>query len=141
MSVPAPVGAATVVSSHRTVELLGGQRTQDVYEIGATTAENNVYFQFRVPVALADPGSIEMTMNAIAVQLDTLFTIPQVVGVSYVQDVNAANQLEDLVEIYVTSTDGRADDFLRWPLESVDLRVVAQPIADLVAKLDAIMAA
>lgn len=146
MSLPVPEGSAVILSSHRTVELLTAQRTRDVYEILAVSAYSNVYFEFRVPVYLVDPtgggpeaASIIRTANAIAVEIDSVWSLPNVVGVTYVQDVSPTNQLVDLVEIYVQSDNGQATDFLRWPLESVDLRVLGGPIAALVDKLNALV--
>lgn len=146
MSIPLPEGAAIIIDAHRTVELLTAQRTRDVYEILAVTAENNVAFHVRVPVALVDPIgggpdalSIRQTAIGIAVSIDSLFSLTNVIGVTYVQDVSPTNQLVDLVEIYVQSDNGLATDYLRWPLEAVDLRVVEQPILDLAAKLNALV--
>lgn len=147
MSVPAPSGAAIILGSHRTVELLTAQQTRDVYEILAQSAEHFVTFQFRVPVGLQDPKaagpnaqSIIVSADAIAVQLDNLFTFPNVIDVQYVQDVSPSNQLLDLVEIYAQSDDGSVTDFLRWPLEQVDTRVVGGPIQALVDKLNQLAA-
>lgn len=141
-----PAGSAIILSSHRTVELLTAQQTRDVYEILAQSAEHGVNFQFRVPVGLQTPraagpnaASILQTADAIAVQLDDLFTFPNVVDVQYVQDVSPSNQLLDLVEIFVQSDNGQATDFLRWPLETVDLRVLGAPLQALVDRLNTLV--
>lgn len=146
MSFVPPAGSAVILSSHRTVELMTAQQTRDVYEVLAVAVYSNVYFQFRVPVALVDPvgggpdaASIRATADAIAVELDSVYSQPNVVGVTYVQDVSATNQLEDLVEIYVQSDNGQATDYLRWPLEAVDLRVLGGPISALVDRLNALV--
>lgn len=121
----------------RTVELLGGAKTQDVYEVSTSTTPGNVYFQFRVPVYLADPGSLRATAEAMSVSIESVLSLTGVVGMEYVQDVNQANLLVDYMLIYVTSSSGESSDYLRWPLASIDLRVVATPVAALIAKLDA----
>ena len=140
MSTPGGVQGITDVHVTRGVELVGGSKIRDVYDAEATTTPSGVYFQFRVPVALADPGSIQATAEAISVSLESLFTVPGVVGIEYVQDVSPANLLVDYVLIYVQSTSGLSTDYVRWPLESVDLRVLAGPLAAAIAKLDTIEA-
>src|SRR5438477_3329779 len=114
-----------VVSGRDTIEALGGIQTRPVYQVGATTKPSGVYWARRFPVAefsqignptRIDPLVIDAELNTDAVFIEETLLLPNVAGIVYIQDQNAAGFLVDLLEITVGDATGAVLETLRWPV-------------------------
>jgi len=134
----------TKVSSHQTEELVGGTTLQDVLEVGFFTIPSNVYAQARIPVSGFAPSFlpdfIATQLGILATEIESIATDPQVAAVVFVQDVSAAGQLIDVLEITVTSTSGLSSGIVRVQLTSFAASIATPLIVAEQAALDAIEA-
>jgi hypothetical protein len=126
-----------IVSRRQTEELLGGTTLQDVIEVGFVTKPSGIYVQTRMALPLISPQQIAQTVFPIAANIESLLHDPNVAAIVYIQDVNAAGQLIDVLEITYQSDDGRATGTYRVLVDMADLRYLSPILAPLVEQLNA----
>jgi hypothetical protein len=115
---------ATIVSIHKTEQLIGGSTLQTVYEVGAESKPHGIYFEFRETAAELIGGQPEVVItsgiiglivaqaNTLGYEIEQFLATPGVVTMQYVQDVNAAGQLIDLMDVYVQVPGADATSFV-----------------------------
>jgi hypothetical protein len=125
-----PTGSATIIFLHETEQLLGGSQLQRVVEIGAVEDSSETYFETRLP---AVPGfnrqEAQIVSNMYAGAIAGVLVQPFVDSLAYLQDVNRAGALLDLMDIFWTSGDGSAEGVLRVRLA----QLLTTPIGPLIA--------
>lgn len=138
-----------VVSARDTIEALGGIQTRPVYQVGATTKPNGVYWVRRFPVAefsqigeptRIDPLVIDAELNTDAVFIEETLQLPNVIAIVYIQDQNAAGFLIDILEITVGDASGTVLETLRWPVANLSIGLITDAVSRVSADADAIKA-
>lgn len=128
------------LAGEHTVELLGATDVQDVYQVTARAIPSGVVYHVRFPPVIQDPTTVSVVLTEWATQYNALAAVPGVVGVSTLQDVDAAGQLNDITQITVSSATGRFTAVIEDPnFGAVDSRVMDE-INTTIANLNAIEA-
>jgi len=128
----------TIVYQRQTEELVGGSRVRDVMEIGFETIPSDIYAQFRLALGSYNTTFVEPVASHIAEEIEQVAAFNNVAGMFYIQDINAAGLLIDVMEIIVTSTSGNSSGVLHLRIPQLSPFVSAPLVNALVAKLDAI---
>src|SRR5438309_11780597 len=102
----------TIVTQYPDVDTNGGQFARDVITVGVLTAAHGIYFEFRVPKKEFTTSVAQGGANALTITYESFFDYPGVEAVVPGQRLNAANQLEDVVTLYIVSTSGESSDFI-----------------------------
>lgn len=123
-------GDFEVLAGESTVELIGATDVQDVYQVTARALPSGVVYHVRFPPAINDPESIRVILGEWATQYNALVALPGVVGVSTLQDVDAAGQISDVTDVTVRSNSGR----LSSTVEIKAFSVVDGNLTDLLAE-------
>lgn len=131
----------TIVTQYPDVETDGGQFARDVMVVGTRTAAHGVYFENRYPKKGFTLDEATNNSHGYTIVFELLFTIPGVDAVVWGQALNAANQLEDQVTVYYTSTSGESSDFVVVPFHLLTQDYVATRVTAGRAALDAAEAA
>lgn len=97
-----------IVSQTATVEYIGGTKTQNVVVIGLVTNAHQVYAEARVPQSIYSAGVAKAAAQAPASIIEAVFSLANVVGVQWGQDVNPSGLLVDTVLITVRSDSGNS---------------------------------
>lgn len=124
-----------IITQYPDVETDGGQVARDVMVVGTLTADHGVYFERRYPRAQFSQQVAQQDANGFTIIFELLFQIPGVEAVTWGQRLNAANQLEDIVTVYYTSSSGESDNFVVVPFR----QFTQQHIADLVEQGRAVL--
>lgn len=103
------------LGSYPDVEFLGGTLTRPVTVFRLRTIPNSVYAEMRVPTSLVKDIDLGKARTDFAASFEKLFGNPGVAGVAWGQEQNAADQLENVVYIYVSSTSGDSSATLSFP--------------------------
>lgn len=127
----------TIVTQYPDVETDGGQFARDVMVVGTVTAAHGIYFENRYPRKTFKEKDAQANAKGFTIVLELLFEIPEVAAVVWGQALNAANQLEDQVTVYYTSTSGESSNFVVVPFSKLTQSHVADAVAAGVAVLDA----
>jgi len=113
-------GNYTRVSARQTEELVGGTLLEDRMEVGFFTLPSNVFAQARVDLTAVPTANVSSYIDSVLSQLSAVIEavaqFTEVAALVYVQDVNAAGQLLDVMEITVWSTSGQSTGIVRVPL-------------------------
>lgn len=131
-------GSYKVLSANATVELVGGDQTQDVQQLTLQAIPSGAVFPVRVPLAGFTPEAVTAKAEPLAAALNALAADPGVSAVSVVQDVNAAGQLEDRVTVTVTTGDGQLSTAVDAPLGDALRGTLDAKIAAALANLEAV---
>lgn len=138
--------AYTVVTSSVSEELRGGTRLAPVRTIGfnvhatdSTGVPVDVYCEARLDLSLIDVTQIEPIIANLAQSVQIIAHRADVAGLIYLQDVNKAGQLVDLMEITVQDPTGQATDTFTWPLMQMNEFLVGPVIQRHVDELTAIL--
>lgn len=127
----------TIVTQYPDVETSGGQLARDVMVVGTITAGHGVYFERRYPRAAFKESYAQADALGFTIVFEDLFTIAGVEAVTWGERLNAANQLEDYVTVYYTSTSGDSSDFVAVPFRQLTQAFVAGKVKAGRAVLDA----
>ena len=132
-------------------ELRGGTRLAPVRVIPFITKPTGIYAETRIDLSIIDTTAIGGILQILAEGLEIVGQRHDVAAVEYQQDVNAAQQLIDVVAITVQSASGNTTETAEFLLGSVfalganvpekNLLTPTDPpvtIADISARLDAI---
>lgn len=131
-------GDYDLISSQPTVEIIGAQDVQDVQEIVARALPSNVVFTLRFLPEAYVPELVASLTSQFAGYFNAAIQIPGVAAVSTYQDVNAADQLEDVMQFVVISTSGKSTFPLVITPLGRNLDLVAEDVAATRKNLDAI---
>lgn len=102
-------GDVVIVFQHQTEQLLGGSALQSVVEVGAETVPSGVFFQFRLPANGYTRAAAAAYAQGFALMIEDTLRSPDVAGIAYRQDLNAAGTLLDELEVFWQFEDGSAD--------------------------------
>lgn len=127
----------TIVTQYPDVEVLGGTRTQDVQVIGVVTGDHGVYWEGRVPRAMATTTNLHGLALANTVMYEALFDIPGVDDVQWTQEPTASGELQDHVLLYVVSASGQSTGVINAPLSLLTTDYINPRVAKLRAALNA----
>jgi hypothetical protein len=141
----------SVLYSYTTEELRGGSQLANVRVIGFQTTPSGVIAETRLDLSLIDATQIQPIVKVLADGIEIVAQNDHVAGVSYLQDVNQAGQLDDFLDITVQSNSGNSTEDMEIRLGDVyalganagvpDYNLPgrkAQSIGDVVQRLDAI---
>lgn len=128
------IGAATIVSQHQSMQLLGGTQLERVVEVGARSIPTGVFFQFRLGALGYTRAVGQAYADGFGLAIEAVVAEPTVAGADYVQDVSPAGHLLDQLEIFWQSLDGSSEGSIIVPLGSLDP-------TDAIAKVHTAMAA
>lgn len=129
-----------ILASARVSEYVSPTVSQDVLEVTARALPSGIVFYVRFPPVIDDPVNIAEITGTWAGWLNELNATPGVVSVSWIQDIDASDQIRDRLSVTIDSTDGRMQ-FTRDDIPLSDS--VAQwqaAVAKTRAQLDAIEA-
>lgn len=95
-----------IQTQRRTPQVLGPNRVVDSVEIGATTTPSGVYFERVINYTLWKSGLdiASGIMGPIADAIEYYLTEASVIGAEYVQDLDAAGLVRNLIELTVEYT-------------------------------------
>ncbi len=100
--------AARIIFQHEGEQLRGGTQIQEVVEVGAESIPSAVFFQFRLGATGYTRAAGQAYADGFGLLIEGLLALPVVAAVSYVQDVDAAGQLLDQLEVFWQTEDGSA---------------------------------
>jgi len=126
------------VFQRQTEELVGGTRIRDVIEVGFTTLPTEIYAQTRIDLSFWTADEVNAMVTNLADYIETVAGYPYIAGLSYIQDINAAGLLIDVMEIIVTSDSGNSSAIRRQPLDKMYPPIVVPFLLALNEKLTAI---
>jgi hypothetical protein len=126
----------TIVTQYPDVETSGGQVARDVMVVGTLTDAHGVYFERRYPRAAFKESIAQADAEGFTIVFEDLFKIAGVEAVTWGQRLNAANQLEDIVTVYYTSSSGDSSNFVVVPFRQFTQDYIAQRVAAGRAVLD-----
>lgn len=126
-----------ILASESATELVGDQ-LKDVLEISARSLPSGVVFKVRFPPVINDPETIATVLSAWGDEYNDIAAQPGVVGVRFLQDFDASDQVQDKLVVTIDSTSG-AMQITRTdiPFEWYPAKMKAA-IAETRAQLDAI---
>jgi phage terminase large subunit-like protein len=110
----------TIKAQDASVEYIGGTKTQNVVVIGAVTNAHQTYYEARVPQQIYTAGVARAAATALAVIIETIYSLANVVGVQWGQRTNASGLLIDTVTVTVAS-DSQNSTGVLGPLDVVSL--------------------
>jgi hypothetical protein len=129
-----------ILASESTTETHAGAELRNVFQITAQAVPSGIVFHRRFPPSINDPENIDTILSIWAGWLNELNATPGVVSVQWVQDINAADEIQDRLVVTIDSTDG----VMRFTREDIPLSdTVAEwqaAVAQTRAQLDAIEA-
>jgi hypothetical protein len=141
----------SIIYSYTTQELRGAAQLANVRVIGFQTRPSGIVAERRLDVALGTLSEIRPVIEVLADGLEGIAQNDHVAGVSYLQDVNAAGQLDDFLDVTVQSNSGQSTEDMLILLDDVFAlsagagvhdynlpRHKGQSLADVVGRLDAI---
>lgn len=99
-------GDVTILFQDEGDQLLGGTQLQRIVEVGCISHPSQTFFQFRLPLRGYTRAAGAAYAGGFSLLIEELVLDPDVTGVAYVQDVNAAGQLLDELEIFFVTPDG-----------------------------------
>jgi hypothetical protein len=127
-----------ITTQYPDIETDGSTTARNVIVTGGTVTEHEVYIEFRWPRGSFKLQNARDQFAGYAVQFDMLYRIPGMDTVTWGQRLNSANQLEDILTIYVISTSGDSADYIVFPFRRWTQPAVASAVK---AKRDALDAA
>ena len=135
-----PAGEYEVLSSETTVELLGVSDVLDVQQVTARALPSNVVFHVRFSGPQFTPTDVAYFLGRFSGYFNALSAIPNVVGVTTFEDIDAAGQLQDMMQVTVRSDSGRMSSSLIEQSVGRSLGIMQEEVAQLVSTLDSIEA-
>lgn len=95
-----------IQTQRRTPQVLGPNRVIDAVEIGATTTPSGVYFERVINYTLWKSGLdiASGIMGPIADNVESLLTQDAVIAAEYIQDLDAAGLVKNLIELTIQYT-------------------------------------
>lgn len=127
----------TILGRTQTTDSPGGDVVRDVVRVTVQTKPSGVVFEFNQPLGPALNTSIAARASTYSDEVESILQSPEVAAVSYVQDINPADNIVDYLRIYVVaSTDqGEADGYFAQPFSNLDAADVAPKIESLYRSL------
>lgn len=123
----------TIIGRTQTTDSPGGDVVRDVVRVTVQTKPSGVVFEFNQPLGAALNSSIAARAHTYSDEIESILTSPEVAAVSYVQDINPADNIVDYLRIYVVAStdDGEADGYFNQPFSNLDAADVAPKIVAL----------
>jgi len=126
-----------IVTQYPDIDTQGGSIARDVMVVGTLTDAHGVYFERRYPRAQFTETIAQADAQGFTIVFELLFDIPGVDAVTWGQRLNSANQLEDIVTVYYTSTSGDSSNFVVVPFRRFTQDYIAAQVKKGRAVLDA----
>lgn len=127
----------TIVAQYPDVDTSGGVVARDVMAVVTRTDAHGVEFVRRYPRAQFSESIAQADALGFTIVFEELFKIPGVDAVVFGERQNAANQLEDYITVYYTSTSGDSSNFVEIPFRRLTQNFVAARVSAGRAILDA----
>lgn len=119
---------------HTSDQIVGGTTIQKMVEIGATTRQSQIYYEFRIP---PDPGNTFedacIVADVIGRNIDESMGGPYVVDMSYFQDTTQAGQLVDMMQVFWAADDDLAQGWIVLALAKIQPTIVNPCVQNAVA--------
>jgi hypothetical protein len=130
----------TIITQYPDVETNGGQVARDIMRVGVETKVHGVYFELTYPRKGFTEAIVKPNAAGFTLQFENLFDIDGVEAVVWGEQLNAANQIEQTVTVFYTSTSGDSDNFVLVPFRQFTQTHVETLVAAGRKQLDAIEA-
>jgi len=131
----------TIVTQYPDVETDGGQVARNVMVVGTLTDAHGVYFERRYARKSFTHDLAVSEAGAFSQMFEDIFKIDDVDAVTWGQRLDAANQLQDFVTVYYTSSSGESSNYVEVPFSRFNNQFIAPLVSKGVAQLDALEAA
>lgn len=127
----------TILGRTSTTDSPGGDVVRDVVRVTVQTKPSGVVFSFNQPLGAALNASIAARASTYSDDIESILLSPEVAAVSYVEDINPADNIVDYLRIYVVASNdnGEADGFFSQPFSNLDAADVAPKIDSLYKNL------
>ena len=126
-----------IITQYPDVDTSGGVLAKDVMVVGTVTGGHGVYFERCYPRADFNEANAQADAQGFTIIFELLFNIAGVDVVTWGQQLNSANQLEDFVTVYYTSTSGESSNFVAVPFRRFTQDYIAAQVKKGRAVLDA----
>lgn len=113
-------GGYRILSQRPDLLVTGGNNVQDAVTVTAQDKVYGIAFSFTRSTKSWEGGAVQAAASFYAGAIQGLAGHPHVQGMAYTQDVNAAGNLIDSMEITVGTDDGEQAASFTWPLETLD---------------------
>lgn len=126
-----------IIGRTQTTDSPGGDVVRDVVRVTVQTKPTGVVFEFNQPLGPALNSSIAARAHTYSDDIESILMSPEVSAVSYVQDINPADNIVDYLRIYVFASNdsGQADGYFNQPFSNIDAADVAPKIETLYKSL------
>jgi hypothetical protein len=128
------------LGTQRIVQLVGGTQVVDADQVMIQTKPSGIVFPLIFNPGEAVPGTVQPLAEHYATQLELALADAAVAGIVIVQDVNASNQLVDVMEITAVSTSGRSSRVISSPIPTYDSSIIINVAQAAQKELDALEA-
>lgn len=127
----------TIIGRTQTTDSPGGDTVRDVVRVTVQTKPSGVVFEFNQPLGAALNSSIAARAHTYSDDIESIVASPEVGAVSYVQDINPADNIVDYLRIWVVASNdnGDADGYFNQPFSNLDAADVAPKITSLYKQL------
>lgn len=129
--------------SRQTERVIGATRVVEIFEIGFFSLPSEVYGQTSLDLSFWTRDEWQPTVSTLADTMEVVAGFPFVAYQDYLQDISKAGLLIDVMEVGVTSDDGKLSALIRQPFDTVNYHTltIVPMISDLNARLNAAEAA
>lgn len=119
----------TPLTSETTTEISPANTLIDVLSVAAQAIPSGIVFHVRFPPAINDPASVAGILSAWADEMNDINAQPGVVNVTWIQDIDANDQLVDRIAITIASDNGQ----MQQTVDDISLYDYPQPMKDKIA--------
>lgn len=130
-------GEYVTIDSYPDSELLGATNTRDVQVSVLQALPSNVVFSLRFTPEVFRSGVADSLKRQFAGYFNAMAQIPNVTGISTFQDINDADQIQDVMRIVVRSTSGITSFAIEEHQFGRNLDLIAEEVAAVVKTLNA----
>jgi hypothetical protein len=135
-----PDGAYEILAGEKTIELVGLADVNDVNQVTARAIPSDIVFHVRFKGNEFSSANVIYFLKRFAGYYNTLAELPHVVGAQVYEDITAAGQLRDMMEVTVASTSGVLTTTITETGIGRSLDYMQQQVNAAAANLDAIEA-
>ena len=127
----------TIIGRTSTTDSPGGTVIRNVVRVTVQTKPSAVVFEFDQPTGPALNTSIAARAHTYSDDIESILMSPEVAAVSYIQDINPADNIVDYLRVYVVAStdDGEADGYFDQPFSNLDAADIAPKITSLYRSL------
>ena len=122
-----------IIGRTQTTDSPGGDKVRDVVRVTVQTKPSGVVFEFNQPLGAALNASIAARAHTYSDEIESIVASPEVGAVSYVQDINPADNIVDYLRVWVVASNdnGEADGYFNQPFSNLDAAEVGVKVVNL----------